>query len=209
MDVSVKTVVRSLLALLVLAATTVSAERVQFRWVDENGNVLFTDAPPNGVVYQIYRNGVAREKVHPQANEEPAAAAVSNEPKMVPIYTEEQKQLLSDRLLLLKYASEQDIEEARQVEQDHLRYDFRLRENESKSLIKSMQQLIRSAADSQRAQKPVADTQVQKIEGIRERLLNNMESIAQLEERSRSIDQEFEATLQRYRRLTSQQVDTG
>lgn len=208
MDVSVKRIVRSIPLVLALMAAPVLADRVQYRWVDDAGNILFTDAPPNGIVYQVYRNGVPREMVYPETNEAPAQVEKSSN-KMVPIYTEKQKRDMSDKLLLLKYSSIEKIDEDMQVELDHLKYDFRLLESESNSLTKTLYGLIRSAADSQRAKKAIADTQREKIEGVRERLRNNERELARLESRSQSIEEEFESKRKRYRSLTSNMAGTG
>ena len=68
--------------------------------------------------------------------------------------------------------------------------------------------LIRSAADSQRAQHPVEEPQRQQIEGVRDRLRNNEGELDTLEKRSDRIRAQFELTLERYRFLSSD-ADTG
>jgi hypothetical protein len=207
MDVSVNALLRTAALLLLLVTTSVLAERVQYRWIDENGAVIFTDAPPNGVVYQVFRDGIGREIVEPETNEAPPEAEQKKD-EPVPLYTEQERQDISDRLLLLKYRNEQEIIEERDAELDHLKYDFKLLEDERKSLVKSLHGLIRSAADSQRAQHPVEEPQRQQIEGVRDRLRNNEGELGTLEKRSDTIRAQFELTLERYRFLSSD-ADTG
>lgn len=207
MDVSVNALLRTAALLLLLVTTSVLAERVQYRWIDENGAVIFTDAPPNGVVYQVFRDGIGREIVEPETNEAPPETEQKKD-EPVPLYTEQERQDISDRLLLLKYRNEQEIIEERDAELDHLKYDFKLLEDERKSLVKSLHGLIRSAADSQRAQHPVEEPQRQQIEGVRDRLRNNEGELDTLEKRSDRIRAQFELTLERYRFLSSD-ADTG
>jgi hypothetical protein len=199
--------IRALLGtLLMLVAGTVLAVQVQYRWADSNGKIVFTDAPPNGIVYQVYRDGVPRETVYPESNEEPE---FEDENELKPLYTEEEKRELGDRLLLLKYENEEQIAEDMQVELDHLQYDFRLLESESQSLTKSLHTLIRAAADSQRAQQVVDDAQRQQIEGVRERLRSNDRDLQRLQERADGIRAEFAEKLQRFRFLNSAQTASG
>ena len=87
MDVSVNALLRTAALLLLLVTTSVLAERVQYRWIDENGAVMFTDAPPNGVVYQVFRDGIGREIVEPETNEAPPETEQKKD-EPVPLYTE-------------------------------------------------------------------------------------------------------------------------
>ena len=206
MAVSLKSMLITLCAALLLAAGPLAADQVQYRWTDGSGKTVFTDAPPNGVVYQVYRNGVPRETVFPESNEEPE---FEDENELKPLYTEEEKRQLNDRLLMLKYQNEQQISEDMQVELDHLQYDFRLLKSESESLTKSLHTLIRAAADSQRAQQVVDDAQRQQIEGVRERLRNNERDLQKLQTRADGIREEFTEKLERFRFLSSSQTASG
>ncbi|NNL04005.1 MAG: DUF4124 domain-containing protein, partial [Xanthomonadales bacterium] len=121
------------------------AEQV-YRWVDEDGNVHYTESLPPG--YKDTGHDVLNErgivvdenqKLTPQRepekrDEEQIKAEEAGElprdssglPRPKPLYTEEQKQRKMDNFLMLRYDSEQEITEAMNVEIKQLNYDRRL-----------------------------------------------------------------------------------
>lgn len=183
-----------------------------YRWVDEEGKVHFTTTlPPEAAdrPYDIYSaSGILLERVADprallqQQREEAQAAGAVKKPK--PLYSEEEKQNIADRLLLLKYRSEEEIAEAMNLELDHLKYDERIIEASQKSLENSLAEQVRAAANRQRAGLPIEETQERDIDVLRKRLRDNEESIAGLVARKQKIREDFDSELMRYRRLTAE-----
>ena len=128
-------------------------------------------------------------------------------PRPKPLYTEEQKQRRMDNFLMLRYESEQEITDAMNVEIKQLNYDRRLIEGSIQSILESWRGQIREAADKQRAGKTVSDEDVRQMNDLQSKLAQSNRSLASLEARERDIRQEFNAQLERYRRLVEQYAE--
>jgi hypothetical protein len=203
-------IVATLLALALLLAGHAQADNL-YRWVDESGKVHFTTTlPPEAAdrPYHIYsasgilleRVSDPRELVREQAEEERLRASGK---KVQPLYSEEEKQLIADRLLLLKYRSEEEIAEALQLEIDHTKYDERILTGTAQSLLNSLAGQVNVAANRQRAGLEIEEAQQNDIAVLRKRLQANQISMQQLNERKQKIQAEFDAELEHYRRLVA------
>lgn len=211
---------------LVLLGTPVLAEQV-YRWVDEDGNVHYTESLPPG--YKDTGHDVLNErgivvdenqKLTPQRepekrDEEQIKAEEAGElprdssglPRPKPLYTEEQKQRKMDNFLMLRYDSEQEITEAMNVEIKQLNYDRRLLEGSRQSMVESWRGQIREAGDKQRAGQSVSDEDVRQMYSLQTRLAENGRSLAALTAREESIREEFNSQLERYRALVEQYAE--
>jgi hypothetical protein len=210
----------------VLMAAPASADKV-YRWVDEDGNVHYTESLPPG--FKDTGHDVLNERgivvdenlkltpppVEEQRDEELIKAKEAGElprdssglPRPKPLYTEEQKQRRMDNFLMLRYESEQEITDAMNVEIKQLNYDRRLIEGSIQSILESWRGQIREAADKQRAGKTVGDEDVRQMNDLQSKLAQSNRSLASLEARERDIRQEFNAQLERYRRLVEQYAE--
>jgi hypothetical protein len=202
-----------ILAACLLAICSTAAGDV-YRWVDKDGKVHFTATLPPAYAdkpYQVINDaGLVVREVDPNAiDPDPdAAGANAGETDKRPVdpqWTEEMVQIRSDRLLVLKYHSEEDIIEAMNVEIGNLDYDELMIEQSQASALKSMAGQIREAADRQRAGLP-ADPKIDKaIRDLQQRLRQGARDKEALRAREASIRAVFMAELERYRYLVSQE----
>lgn len=182
------------------------AENV-YRWTDENGKVYFgRTLPPEyadkpyeilndqGLVIERVTDPLARQKGPPKKEEKK---------ELDPLFTEDEVRLRSDRLLVLRYHSEADIEDAMQVEVDQLGYDRRLINQTQASVMTSLAGQVRNAADRQRAGMPVEPETETEINKLRQRIRRSEQSLAKLEGREEKIRAIFQKELERYRFLAN------
>jgi hypothetical protein len=195
-----------------LALGTAFADNV-YRWVDDEGKVHFTPTLPPEVAhkpYDIYSpNGMLIERVTDpmkQLREQQQAAVEAKAygpKKPAPLYTEEQKKALGDRLLLLKYRTEDELLEAMNLEVDHLKYDARILESSHQSLMNSLAGQISIAAGRQRSGLEIEQKQREEIDVLRRRLRNSRVELDRMAQRKETIRTEFEKELQHYRTLVA------
>lgn len=203
-----------LLAALLLAQAAVAAQNV-YRWKDDNGEVHYTKALPPDAGNRPYDvlspSGMLIEHVDPSVKPEPdpKQAAAGKRKGPVPLYSEEEKRRIGDRLLLLKYASEEEIMEAMKLEIDQLKYDQHLIDSSTRSVVQSLTGQIRSAANRQRAGVEAMPEQLHEIRKLQHRLRNNDQARLKLDERVEKIRANFLADLERYRLLVSDPSASG
>lgn len=201
-----------------LAAAPNNASNKVYRWVDEDGNVHYTETlPPNfrdRKADVLDEQGLMREKdvslVPPApipqeavtAGELPRDSSGLQRPQ--PQYDERELKDRQDALLLLRYDSEQEILDAMEVEIKQLDYDQRLLSTSRASLEEAYLANIREAAERQRAGVAVEPKLVRDIDGFSRRLAENEQSIEGLHKREAFIRGEFEVSLGRYRALTAE-----
>lgn len=205
---------------------TAQAEKV-YRWVDEDGNVHYTETlPPDhkdtghdvlnerGIVLdeglkltpEVKEEAKSEEQVKAEeAGELPRDASGLPRPK--PLYTEAEKQQRMDNFLMLRYESEQEIIDAMNVEIKQLNYDRRLVEGSHNSMLEAYRGLIRVAADKQRAGQQVNETDTREMSDLRSRIASNGRSLSKLDDREQSIRQEFQVQLDRYRALVEKYAE--
>lgn len=211
---------------LALLGTPALAEKV-YRWVDEDGNVHYTESLPPGFKDTghdvLNERGIVvdeNQKLTPQPkpaqkDEEQIKAEEAGElprdssglPRPKPLYTEEQKQRKMDNFLMLRYESEQEIIDAMNVEIKQLNYDRRLLEGSRQSMLDSWRGQIREAGDKQRAGQAVSQDDVRRMHSLQLKLAENGRSLAALDARETGIREDFNAQLERYRALVAQYAE--
>lgn len=213
-----------LLAACVFLAASVEAQKKGaqaqpkvYRWVDENGEVHFSESlPPDlqekklevqkktGNTWQEDRTLAPPPPPKPKLpgkNELPRDS--SGMQRTAPRYSAAQIKAQQDAFLLLRYDSEQEILDAMQVEIKQMDYDKRVLTASRKSLEEAYRGNIREAAERQRAGVKVEDKLVRDIRSLKQRLTSNAESIGALKQREDAIRKTFEAELDRYRTLVT------
>jgi hypothetical protein len=223
---------RSLLltACVLLAASAVAQKKggggppKLYRWVDENGEVHFSETIPPGFQGEDNqlekkagggwaKDGALTPKPPPKRkkpkppgkNELPRDSSGLPRPK--PRFTPAQVRAQQDALLLLRYDSDKEILEAMQVEIKQLDYDRRVLNTSRKSMMQAYNGNIREAAERQRAGLKVEPKLVQNIRGLKRRLASNSRELDHLKEREASIRKSFGAELERYRTLAAAQAE--
>jgi len=196
--------------MLAASLSTSAVAKDTYRWVDENGKVHFSESLPPEYADKPHQRINDAGMVVEEVTDPVAAARAQAQPDAQkkgpePLYTEEQVREQSDRLLLLKYRSEQEILDAMEVEIANLGYDRLLIRQTRDSTERAMIQGIRQAAALQRAGKDVPQDKREHIADLRRRLGGSDTDLAGLERREAGIRESFGADLERYRALTAEE----
>jgi hypothetical protein len=199
----------------VLLAANASAAEV-YRWVDENGEVHYSQSlPPNfkdqghdvlnerGIVTDEDQSltPVPPEEVPEEEQLQELPRDSSGLKRAKALYSEAEMQRRMDNFLMLRYGSEQEITDAMNVEIKQLEYDRRLLTTTSESMQEAYRGEIRQAANRQRAGQQVDEKITLEINQLQARLTENGRSLGYLETREQSIRAEFGKQLERYRFL--------
>ena len=200
-----------LIAGVFLAADASAAE--VYRWVDENGEVHYSESlPPN---FQDQGHAVLNERGivldedqsltptppeevpdEEQLQELPRDSSGLKRPNA--LYSEAELQRRMDNFLMLRYGSEQEITDAMNVEIKQLDYDRRLLTTTRESIEEAYRGQIRQAANRQRAGQQVDEKTAIEINRLQARLAENSRSLDYMEIREVDIRAEFGKQLERY-----------
>jgi len=206
----------ALLAAFLLTANTAFAAKV-YRWVDENGEVHYSESLPPDFKDKTHDEldalGIVRAEGKTLKPPPPKPVKQSpDEPMELPrdssgmerpkaLYSEREMQERMDRFLLLRYDSEQEIQDAMNVEIKQLEYDRRLLKTSRDSMVAAWRGHIAEAADRQRAGVEVPADTGNQIVGLKKRLASNQTMIDELQVREDEIRKNFGAEIDRYRYL--------
>jgi hypothetical protein len=203
-----------------LASGTTTAQKV-YRWVDEDGNVHYTESLPpdykdtghdvlneSGLVVDENQT-LTPEQAAEQEAEKQAEAEDSEElprdssglPRAKPLYSEEEKKARMDNFLMLRYGSEQEIVDAMTVEIRQLNYDRRLLEGSRQSMHDAWRGQVRVAAEKQRAGQAISESDTRQINDLQAKLAQTSGDLKALELREENIRARFNVQLERYRFL--------
>jgi hypothetical protein len=209
------------LILIMLCCTVVagSASAKVYRWVDENGEVHYSESLPPTHVDKghdvLNERGILLDediKLTPPPPPPPAEITEEEQrlelprdssglPRPKPLYTDSEKQERMDKLLLLRYASVEDIETQLAFELSNIEHDAKMLMTSKNSLLKSYRGQIREAADLQRSGKPVSQEATRAIANLNSRLEKSLVQVEELGAREENTRAEFQQRLDRYRLL--------
>jgi hypothetical protein len=203
-----------ILSAAILAADSAMAGKV-YRWVDENGEVHYSETLPPDFEDkkhdELDDQGIVRAEdqslvppppeptVEEGFKELPRDSSGMQRPKA--LYSDEEMQEQMDRFLLLRYSSEQEILDAMDVEINQLEYDRTLLQASEESMKEAYRGQIKEAANRQRSGVEVDPEIINSIAGLQNRLAANERSLDGLEARETEIKATFGAELERYRYL--------
>ena len=204
-----------LAAVLILTATSLAADT--YRWKDKEGNIHYGEAvPPEyadqpydvindaGMVIEHVEDTTVSETVREQQKEQAQERA--------PLISKEERARQYDRLLVMQYGSQEEIIQTMVGELAQLGYDRTIIEQSRVSTIASIREQIRQAADQQRANLPIPESQQGTIDKLYARLDADAEKSRALDKREAQIRARYNKDLERYRHLTSEdgaQTDQG
>jgi hypothetical protein len=203
-----------LLSGLLMAGSAGAAE--VYRWVDEEGNVHYSETLPPNFEDQghdvLNQRGVLLGEDRKLTPPPPKAVPKEETPQELPrdssgmkrpnaLYSEAEMQRRMDNFLMLRYHSEQEINDAMNVEIKQLAYDRRLLETTRESMVQAYRGQIMQAANKQRAGIKVDDKAAGSISSLRVRLVENKASLDNLKIREEEIRAEFGKQVDRYRFL--------
>ncbi len=195
--------------ILSLSAVSVSAET--YRWKDKEGKVHYGVTIPTeyaGQPYDILNSaGIVIE--HVEDTSVPQDIVEEKKPlARQPLISEEQRQIQSDKLLVIQYESEEDIINALELELAQLGYDSRFISQAYESISTSLKNQIRQAADQQRAGQEISADQQKEIASLYKRQARDKRKQSEIQRREEDIRAHFQQDLDRYRFLTSENSKT-
>lgn len=191
-----------------LAATSLAADT--YRWKDKDGKIHYGAAVPAEYADQPYDvlNSAGLVIEHVEDTSIPleviAEETIEEDEPLIP---EEQRQLQSDRLLVLRYQSEEEIIKALELELDQLTHDLSVIGHSADITKVQLRKKISQAADIQRAGQQVSEEQQKEIDQLYARQIRDNKKRMKISNREDRIRTRFETELERYRYLTSEAKD--
>ncbi|AVP95819.1 hypothetical protein C7S18_00765 [Ahniella affigens] len=199
----------TLLAASVAAQGNQEKPKKLYRWVDAQGNVHYSDTVPSDEI----KNGrqeivgssvktVARQKTPEELEAERQAALVEAELKRI-----RDAQDIADRALLMTYTSETDLFSARDKEIEGVDGTLATNKMAIASHEKALTDMLDSAAEFERAKKPVPKTMTDSINKIRKDLEEQRRLSTQYEASKLQIKSDYDKKLARYLELKARGKD--
>lgn len=189
-----------------ICLTVTSAFADTYRWKDKEGKVHYGAAVPAEYAEQPYdilnKAGMVIE--HVEDTSIPIEVRVEKEiQKRKPLISEEERRRQSDRLLVIQYRSEAEINKALELQIAQLGYDSKIIDQSYASTNKAIRNQIRQAADQQRANQQISDDHIKGIDKLYARRARDERKRAKMDQRENRIRARFQVNLDRYRILTS------
>jgi len=193
-----------------------------YRWVDEKGNVHYSETLPPDFKDKkadvLDDQGLTREtnislvppppkpvKKEPEKGALPTDKSGMKRPD--PLYSETEMQKQKDALLVLRYRSEEEIMDAQEVEVRQLAYDSNLLTTSRKSLEASYNDNLLELADRQRAGVEIPPEELKAIENLKRKIALNAQDMHDIQVRELAIQEKFTADLERYRYLVGKAAE--
>jgi hypothetical protein len=186
-----------------LSATSLAADT--YRWKDKDGNTHYGAVVPAEYAdqpYDVIRNGLVVEHIEDTSIPLEVIAAKKIEQKRAPLISAEQRQVQSDRLLVIRYSSAEEIQNAQELEVAQLGHDIKLIKQSYDSTNVAIKSQISLAADHQRAGQQISTEQQKEIDKLYNRLIKEENRRAVMNKREVRIRARYQSELERYRYLT-------
>jgi hypothetical protein len=193
-----------------LMATSLAAET--YRWKDKEGKTHYGAAVPAeyaDMPYDILNNaGFVIE--HVEDTTIPLEVIVQEKIKKErgPLISEETRQIQADKLLVIRYSSEEDILKAQELELAQLGYDTKVINQSYESTTTAIRSQISQAADQQRAGQQISPETQQKIDQLYARQAKDLKRQAVMTNRADQIRARYQVEIDRYRFLTTGSKNT-
>lgn len=192
--------------ILSLSVTSLSADT--YRWKDKDGKVHYGAMVPSEYADQPYdvlnKSGLVIR--HVENTTIPLELIVAEEiQNKKPLISDAERKRQSDRLLIIQYQSEEDINKALELELTQLGYDSKLIKQSQLSTSTAIRDQIRLAADQQRSNRKISKDQKKGIDKLYARLAQDERNMVAMAKREDRIRTRFQAKLERYRFLTLEQ----
>jgi hypothetical protein len=191
-----------------LSASSLAADT--YRWKDKDGKVHYGATVPAEYAEQPYDilNSAGMVIEHVEDTSVPMDVIVEKKLKeRAPLISEDQRQIQTDRLLVIQYSSEEDIAAALEMQISQLGYDNKLIEQSFESTSRAIRDQIRQAANQQRAGRPISAEQQKGIDKLYARRSRDEQKRATMNNRENRIRARFQTDLERYRFLTSENTN--
>ena len=189
-----------------LSVTSLAADT--YRWKDKEGKIHYGAAVPAEYADQPYdvlnKAGLVIEHVEDTSLPLEVIAEQRIKEEEGALISEEKRQMQFDRLLVIRYSSEEEIMKALELELGQLGYDMNVIAQSSDITRVTLREQISQAADLQRAGQQLSAEQQKKIDQLYARQNRDKQRRLNIKKREDRIRTRFEAELERYRYLTSE-----
>ena len=193
-----------------LSATSVVAE--SYRWKDKDGKTHYGAAVPaeyRDQPYDILNNaGMVIERVEDTSVPLEVRAEKKIKKSRAPLISEETRRIQSDKLLVIRYSSEEDILKAQELEISQLGYDKKVINQSYESATTAIRSQISQAADQQRAGQQISPEAQTTIDQLYARQAKDEKRRAVMANRETQIRLRYQAEIERYRFLTTDSEET-
>jgi hypothetical protein len=190
--------------------TSLSADT--YRWKDKDGNIHYGEAVPAEYAEQPYdiinKAGIVIEHIEDTSVPLEVMAEKKDQKERAPLISEEQRQIQSDRLLVIRYGSEEEIIKALELEIAQLGYDTKVINQSYKSTTNSIRNQISQAANRQRSGQTIGPEQEKEISQLYARQAQDAQKKMLMSQREERIRARYQEDLDRYRYLTSEPDDS-
>lgn len=197
---------RIILTILALAITQAAAAGKLYRWVDEDGNVHYSDQVPaehaNKAREELNEQGITVDAVETAPTPEQLEAAREKARAEAESREQAEEQQRRDRILLNAYTSAADIERTRDAEISALQRTVDMTRAAQDSQRRQLAQLVHRAAQAQRSGNEVADSLVEDMAEVRERIQERQDYIEEKRNEQAEIFADYEQDIARYNELT-------
>jgi len=204
LKISPKNIAMLIAVIMSLSVTSVAAE--SYRWKDKDGKTHYGAVVPAEYADQPYDILNSRGMVIEHIEDTSIPVDVIIEKKIKerePLISDETRQYQADRLLVIRYASEQEITDALELEVAQLGYDTKVINTSYESNAAAIRNEIGQAADRQRAGQQLTEEKQKEIDVLYARLARDERKRTAISTRESRIRTRFENELERYRFLTS------
>jgi len=195
----------TVIATVCLCFSVSSAFADTYRWKDKDGKTHYGAAVPSEYADQPYDvlNSAGMVIEHVEDTSMPMEVRIEKKAKTrEPLISEAERRIQSDRLLVIRYDSKEDIIKALELQLSQLDYDTRLINQSYESTTTAIRNQIRQAADQQRANQQITADQQKEIDKLYARRARDEQKRSTMNKRENRIRARFQADLERYRFLT-------
>ena len=193
-----------------LSATSLAAD--SYRWKDKDGKTHYGAAVPaeyRDQPYDILNNaGMVIEHVEDTTIPVEVIAAKKIKKGREPLISEETRRIQADKLLVIRYSSEEEILKAQELEISQLGYDLKVINQSYKSTATAIRSQVKQAADQQRAGQKISPETQKKIDQLYARQAQDKKRRTVMTNRETQIRLRYQAEIERYHYLTTESEET-
>lgn len=198
----------AILATLVLFLLAAPLAADTYRWKDKNGEIHYGESVPPEYADQPYdvinSQGIVIRHVEDTTTVEATEEQEPEKKERAPLISEEERRIQSDRLLVIRYSSEDEIQKQLELELAQVGYDAKVINQSFESTSAAIRSQISQAADQQRAGQKISAEQQDEIDQLYARRAQDRKQLAANKAREEKIRARYAADLERYRFLTSE-----
>ena len=199
-----------LLVLSLLLVSQAAFGKNFYRYKDSDGRLIVKDYLPDEAVIAGYEvineQGRILEVVPPEMTTEEKEAARIKEEQLEAQRKKQMEERRRDILLMRQYKTIDDIKRTEKNQTAALRANIDLLNGHIASLNDKLQELQSRAANFERQGKAVPANTLKEIDATKSQIQTNNASISRYEEKIKSIEQQFQSDLIRFKELQAQQL---